>query len=617
MKFKKHTFYYTLIAFFGFFFLFQYASADIIDGTRSGMDNSSRCRNVAFHHISHNQVFYPGDPIDFGFTAECESPAMDCGSAVLVSARLTDLEKDFYGLDKFTYPYLNLIGAGHLGGTQVSCSELGGSWVRISIASMPAQIPADLSHVYEAAAIYPIYVPNSNPNTGWNIGSLGEHIDIEGVCEPTTWSPPKSETCEGTLVIQTSNCQTTRSVYGIKDCSVDGECGSSNRAVLPVKPNTGLCSVGSSSTVSGDGPWTWSCTGTSGGETAFCGADPVATTIDGECGSSDGRTLSTKPTTNLCDQGTESTVTGTGPWNWNCTGLNNGTTASCSANKSGGVPVTNGSCGNANGHTFSVSDIEYSPFYQCSTGSSNNTTFPASGATETWICESANGGSDSDTCSAYKTDLPPVISGTFNVSDVPTGQKPTANWSTSNVVKCSLTGTNGYNNQSACLDTDCAAVSLLVDKAVMEETTYDLVCQNADGSTITDQVTPVAYTVLSADPNDVTVTFIGGGGEEAEPLVELTIVSWNGFREPVSFTSDIATSLPESPGDETTNHITFSPNTLTFSQYYTLPITKSLAEIFASYRFSDSRVIKIEATDSNQVSINVLGDIDPPIYHPH
>jgi len=51
----------------------------------------------------------------------------------------------------------------------------------------------------------------------------------------------------------------------------------------------------------------------------------------GVCGTSDKGSFSIAPTTNLCTTGTPSTVTGTGPWNWTCTGSNGGTPATCSA----------------------------------------------------------------------------------------------------------------------------------------------------------------------------------------------------------------------------------------------------------------------------------------------
>lgn len=41
--------------------------------------------------------------------------------------------------------------------------------------------------------------------------------------------------------------------------------------------------------------------------------------------------MSLAPTTGLCTAGAATPVTGTGPWNWTCQGLNGGTSSSCSA----------------------------------------------------------------------------------------------------------------------------------------------------------------------------------------------------------------------------------------------------------------------------------------------
>ena len=76
-------------------------------------------------------------------------------------------------------------------------------------------------------------------------------------------------------------------------------------------------------TTSGCTPTTWSFYAT-----LLPSAVPV---INGACGSSNGATLASAPTTNLCTTGTASAVTGTGPWNWTCVGSGGGTTASCSA----------------------------------------------------------------------------------------------------------------------------------------------------------------------------------------------------------------------------------------------------------------------------------------------
>jgi hypothetical protein len=160
----------------------------------------------------------------------------------------------------------------------------------------------------------------------------------------------------------------------------------------------------------------------------------------------------------------------------------------------------------------------------------------------------------------------------------------------------------------------CASVNLLVDK-VMTETTYTLTCFNNVGTSITAQTTPADYIVLSANPSDIIVNFDPTTGT-TEPEVELTLISWNGFKNPVTITSDIATSLPESPGDETANHLIFNPDRIyTFTDYVTNNL-KPLLEIFASYRFTGSKTVQVSATDSNSVNINILGESTVPIYEP-
>lgn len=53
--------------------------------------------------------------------------------------------------------------------------------------------------------------------------------------------------------------------------------------------------------------------------------------ISGSCGTANGVAVGSIPTTNLCSLGATSTVSGNGPWTWTCAGLGGGTTASCSA----------------------------------------------------------------------------------------------------------------------------------------------------------------------------------------------------------------------------------------------------------------------------------------------
>ncbi|HTY07550.1 MAG TPA: 5'-nucleotidase C-terminal domain-containing protein, partial [Candidatus Edwardsbacteria bacterium] len=75
---------------------------------------------------------------------------------------------------------------------------------------------------------------------------------------------------------------------------------------------------------------------TTASDLEISGSVSVATVVNGACGSANGQTVSAAPTTNLCTAGSASAVSGNGPWTWSCAGSGGGTTASCSANKAGG-----------------------------------------------------------------------------------------------------------------------------------------------------------------------------------------------------------------------------------------------------------------------------------------
>ena len=51
---------------------------------------------------------------------------------------------------------------------------------------------------------------------------------------------------------------------------------------------------------------------------------------DGVCGAADGGTFPTAPNTNLCSAGTPTSISGSGPWSWSCIGSNGGASATCS-----------------------------------------------------------------------------------------------------------------------------------------------------------------------------------------------------------------------------------------------------------------------------------------------
>jgi len=104
-------------------------------------------------------------------------------------------------------------------------------------------------------------------------------------------------------------------------------CGASANSILPDVPNSFLCSSGNASNVTTVGSkYLWTCTGVTG-LVSSCSADDR---IVGTCGSDNGKSLSTQPT-NLCSQGSASSVNLSGStYNWTCDG-NYGPRASCSA----------------------------------------------------------------------------------------------------------------------------------------------------------------------------------------------------------------------------------------------------------------------------------------------
>jgi prepilin-type N-terminal cleavage/methylation domain-containing protein len=69
------------------------------------------------------------------------------------------------------------------------------------------------------------------------------------------------------------------------------------------------------------------------------------TPVNGVCGGDNGASLIGTPT-NLCNVGTASPITGSGPWWWSCAGENEGTAGTCMAYLSDvfGCTVTNGTC---------------------------------------------------------------------------------------------------------------------------------------------------------------------------------------------------------------------------------------------------------------------------------
>lgn len=120
--------------------------------------------------------------------------------------------------------------------------------------------------------------------------------------------------------------------------TVNGACGSSNLGTFSSAPATNLCNAGTATAVVGTGPWWWSCNG--GGVPVGTNASCQAFTnvVAGSCGTANGVSVATAPSANLCTYTSVApTVTGSGPWNWTCSGANGGANASCNAPKTSAI----------------------------------------------------------------------------------------------------------------------------------------------------------------------------------------------------------------------------------------------------------------------------------------
>jgi hypothetical protein len=128
----------------------------------------------------------------------------------------------------------------------------------------------------------------------------------------------------------------------------NGQCGTVNGTTSSTKPSTNLCSIGTATTISNNvSSWTWSCNGSGGGiPSPTCTVHKVV--VNAGCGSASGKAFAIAPTTNLCSAGTPSSVpptpTATG-WKWTCNGENGGANSGqCMALKQLLVPTVTFSC---------------------------------------------------------------------------------------------------------------------------------------------------------------------------------------------------------------------------------------------------------------------------------
>lgn len=209
----------------------------------------------------------------------------------------------------------------------------------------------------------PSSVTSSSGNWNWTCAgvnggasaSCSAPQSIDGICGPANgsavYTKPTSGLCAGgnaTPVIGAGpfewNCNGINGGMNVT-CSailiVNGQCGPAQGQYTTTPPTTGLCSAGTETAVAGTGPYAWGCNGINGGSNISCSSDVI---VNGACGTASNTPTSSAPSTNLCSTGTPGTVSGGGPWNWDCTGSGGGTKAFCSAPKPPPPPTFGGAC---------------------------------------------------------------------------------------------------------------------------------------------------------------------------------------------------------------------------------------------------------------------------------
>jgi len=131
------------------------------------------------------------------------------------------------------------------------------------------------------------------------------------------------------ITLDNSSTVTFTTTVGGQYLKIIHQSGSSNYTVTPSCPTTTVTLIGTGATaiLRLEVLTTNTCGGGGGGGG---GTSP----INGACGIANNRSSYSIPTINLCNYGTPSAVTGSGPWTWICNGLYGGSNSSiCTANK--------------------------------------------------------------------------------------------------------------------------------------------------------------------------------------------------------------------------------------------------------------------------------------------
>ena len=194
--------------------------------------------------------------------------------------------------------------------------------------------------------------------------------------------------------------------------------------------------------------------------------------VNGSCGTSNSGTYTIAPTLNLCSTGTASSVTGSGPWSWTCSGINGGSTSSCSAN----IQVWTINIGTGGNGTVNCT----TPVNNGATSSCTVT--PASGYQLSTFTDNGVDKKSSVTSNSYSiTNVTAnhTIATTFSLITCPTGQQLVG--STCQAIICA-TGTQVVGN--TCQAITCSSGQILVGNTC-QSNAINGACGTSNGSILT------------------------------------------------------------------------------------------------------------------------------------
>ena len=206
---------------------------------------------------------------------------------------------------------------------------------------------------------------NFTQNDGCGNTRSATGSSITGVCAPTCtatgWAPPTSSECSGVNFTQSrtmGDCTTqTQAATGT---SITGACAPTVNGSCAAARNTcssGTANDGAYADTTTDYRWRCDGSGPAHSDSGVCSAPIPLVPVNGVCGTADGTTRATAPSGGaLCSTGRAGAVSGSGPWNWSCNGLNGGGNVNCSASVSctpSWGPATSTEC---RGDSFMQSD---------------------------------------------------------------------------------------------------------------------------------------------------------------------------------------------------------------------------------------------------------------------